>query len=157
MWNRAYAWLVSIGLSLVVLWPIQRHLPDGRWVKDSFPISTYTMFSKQRPELEPATYMVALETDGTRHFVRYTHWASGGWNQGRAQIHRYKKGKAGGPDALCAIVSESIARSKANWARATVEVRMVRGEYDPERWFRDDHQLPVTEKLIASCPVEHTP
>jgi hypothetical protein len=150
--KKAYAAVTSVALCLAVASPVRRHLGDTS-ARDSFPLSTYPMFSKARPELEPATYVIALEEDGTRHFVRYTHWASGGWNQGRAQVHRYKKGKAGGPQALCERVARSLSEVEGGWPTQAVEVRMVWGEYDVERWFVEDHQLPSDEKTLHACPV----
>ena len=153
--RKTWAVLFSVGLSVAVLQPIRRHLPiDGAGaVADSFPLSHFSMFSRARPALEPGTYVIALEGDGTRHFVRYTHWATGGWNQGRAQVHRYKKGKAGGPEALCALVAASLGERTSGWQAAATEVRMVWGEYDPERWFTEDDKLPVNERTLAACPV----
>ncbi len=150
--RQAYALLISLGLCVVVAQPVRRHLGDAQ-VRDSFPLSTFPMFSKARPALEPATYLIALEGDGTRHFVRYTHWASGGWNQGRAQVHRYKKGRAGGPEALCELVAGSLSEVPSGWPTQAVEVQMVWGEYDVERWFVEDYQLPAAETTLARCEV----
>jgi len=152
-WRKLYAAVTAVGLCLIVLSPIRKHLPIESAVKDSFPLSTFAMFSSQRPKHEPATYVIALEEDGTRHFVSYRHWATGGWNQGRAQVHRYKKGKGGGPDALCARVAASLAKVTRGWPTRAAEVQMVWGKYDVERWFVEDHHLPVKEKTIASCEV----
>ncbi|MCB9763691.1 MAG: hypothetical protein H6739_28235 [Alphaproteobacteria bacterium] len=153
--RKAYAIVLSAVLCLAVLSPIRRHLPyDGaRAIQDSFPLSTFGMFSRARPDLEPATYVIALEADGTRHFVRYTHWATGGWNQGRAQVHRYKNGKGGGRPALCQRVAESLGKRERGWESQAVEVRMVWGQYDPERWFVENHKEPVQESILASCEV----
>ena len=153
--RKLYAVVVSVGLCLAVLHPIRRHLPieGAKQVRDSFPLSHFSMFSKARPDTEPGTYMLALEADGTRHFVHHSHWSTGGWNTGRAQLHRHKRGKAGGPEALCERVATSLGEVQEGWPTRVVEVQMAWGRYDPERWFREGHKEPTVEKTLTSCTV----
>ena len=59
--ERAFAYALSIVMLALVLSPLARH-PDD----DSFPLSTYPMFSHERPRSMTMTHVVGLDASGRR-------------------------------------------------------------------------------------------
>ncbi|MCB9612017.1 MAG: hypothetical protein H6721_27900 [Sandaracinus sp.] len=59
--ERVFAYVFSAAAILTVLSPVLRH-PD----EDSFPLSTYPMFSHERPREMTMTHVVGLDAEGTR-------------------------------------------------------------------------------------------
>ncbi len=147
-----YAMFVFAAMTIAVASPFyELNKPKGVKRHDGFPLSHYPMFSRPRGKTESATYVLAVEADGTRHNVPYTYWTTGGWNQGRGQIHAYRNGRNGGLPALCERLVTAMQQARTGWESRVVELQIVKGTYSRERYFRDGDPLPLKEKLLLSC------
>lgn len=142
---RIWAYGVSAVVLAAVLWPLS--WPTGR---DSFPLSSYPMFARNRRSAElKAVYAVAVEEGGARHYVPPALVANSEVLQARAVLERAARTKAGAR-ALCGEIAARVPGSEVAEGRAT-EVRIIRGFHDALRYF-DTGEL-GTERVLADCPV----
>lgn len=146
--RRAWPWTVIVVTVLAVLTPLN---PDWRGrQKDSFPLSWYPMFSKERPEHETPLYAVGLREDGSRAYLDVSLWTTGGFNQGREMLADAVREGTSRRQEFCARIAKAAAKKR----KKVVEVRLVRGTFDRRRFFVDGDHQPLREKVLASCPVE---
>ena len=120
--------------------------------RDSFPLSTYPMFSTRRSTSETVDTAVAVDADGAIHrlgpqriagtdeIILATATVSGAIN-------------AGTVDDLCSEIARRVAGDGPDSA-ASVEV--VTERFDAIRWYRGDH-TPIDRVVHATCPVPGRP
>jgi hypothetical protein len=134
-----------------VLSPIRRHWTEG--VLDSFPLSWYPMFRGTRPDIESVVYVSGRARDGSLHPIPYTYWASGGFNQGRNQLTAIvHEGKAR-VEVLCESIAEEVAKEHRAVDSEIVEVAILLGEFDRDRYFGEGIAEPDTLKAFDLCLV----
>lgn len=138
----AYGW----GLMLVLLsaWPALLD-PDD----DSYPLSTYPMFSRHRTE-PTFERMVGIEKSGKEHAIPPHLVANSETLQAAATITNAVQA---GPEAtlrLCKHVASRLASDLQFGAIRTLEIRSVR--FDPIRYFEVSKQ-PLETKRIRRCRV----
>lgn len=138
----AYGW--GMGLVLLSAWPAFR-TP----ALDSYPLSTYPMFSERRdrPWLQR---MVALDRAGVARPLPPRLIANAETLQAAAAIRR---AVAGGKGAMRALCSEVIARisSEPEFQRVR-ELRIQAVQYDPIEYF-EALRAPIAERTLHSCRV----
>lgn len=128
MGGRLYAYVVSAAVIVAVTVPVSWHPFRG----DSFPLSTYPMFSRPRPKpMLTANYALGIDADGTRHHLAPKYVANVEVLQARAIIDRTinsrdpKRRKE-----LCQrIAARVVAHGGSSLARVAT-VRIVRGTHD---------------------------
>jgi hypothetical protein len=120
--------------------------------RDSFPISTYPMFSTRRSTAETVDTAVAVDADGTvrrlgpqriggtDEIILATATVSGAIN-------------AGTVDQLCLEIAGRVA---GNGPDTAVSVEVVTERLDALRWYRGDH-TPIDRVVHAMCPVPGRP
>ena len=116
--------------------------------RDSFPLSTYPMFSTRRSTAETVDTAVAVDADGTLRrlgpqriagtdeIILATATVSGAIN-------------AGTVDQLCTEIAGRVAGDGPDSA---VGVEVVTERFDAVRWYRGDH-TPIDRVVHATCPV----
>lgn len=145
--RRARPWTVIVVTLLAVLTPLN---PSWRGrEKDSFPLSWYPMFSKERPEFETPTYAVGVKEDGSRVRLDVSLWTTGGFNQGREMLAEAVRSGVDARTRFCERVAHAAGRKR----RGVVEVRLVKGTYDRRAFFLEGDQVPLRERVLARCPV----
>jgi hypothetical protein len=148
---RAWAIAVNLVATLVVLAPGVSALRREKW--DSFPLTTYPMFSQPRPETETVRYVFGVNAGGERVLVPSHYWTAGGFNQGSMQLGAIeRRGKPALKDLCTQIAKRVEGRHEARLA-GVVEVVVARGRYAPNQVFRDGDPTPVREVVLARCPV----
>jgi hypothetical protein len=142
--SRVPAVLFSAALLALTLAPAAAHL--GADIEDSFPFSTYPMFSQPRNETYRVSYAVAVAADGAQTRLSYRLAGAGGFNQVRRQIRR--AARDGRADVLCTEIADRLA------ARGTgaVGVAVLTGRFDLRGYFRDAPE-PVETEVHARCTV----
>ena len=150
--SRTYAIAVSLGVCLMVLWPIRVHFMDQK--PDSFPLTWYPMFRGVRSPLESPPHVVGLDAEGAWFPIPYTYWASGGFNQGRAQLRRVLAMDAGRRAELCQKIAQKVRKNRRPVDETLVEVQIWRSQYSRDEYFSERKRDPRRKKVIASCPVE---
>lgn len=143
---RRRAWAVALvaGVSAAVLWPVVRQPP-----RDSFPLSTYPMFSFPRQPVVDIDVVMGVTADGDD--VRLGPELIADTDEVIQAGALVRRAVAGGQDAsgsLCATVADRVAGSSVGADR--IEVRTDR--YDAVAWFQGDEE-PLTSTLRATCPV----
>ena len=145
--RRVYASIVSVVFVIAVLLPV---LGDSR--SDSFPLSTYPMFSGLKDSTASIDHVVGVAGDGSRTVLPPESVANDEVLQARAIIRQAVRQ---GPDA-----TEKLCRQAALWVYEsrwekieTVEVTTDR--FDSLAYF-DGDKSPTSSVLHARCVVEES-
>ncbi|MEM1030580.1 MAG: hypothetical protein AAGN82_09530 [Myxococcota bacterium] len=142
--ERLRASLVSVGLLAAVASP----LLHGR---DSFPLSTFPMFSRARPTELALDHVVLVGPEGHREPVPPALVFSREVLQTKVAVQRAVRRGRGPALALCREVAGRLASSPSPPAvGATVEVRTDR--YHVLRYAEGD-DTPLEQRVHARCPV----
>src|SRR5690625_704643 len=89
----------------------QKQVKRQKFARDSFPLSTYPMFSTDRKGRVTVPHVIGITDDGQRVPLHYRHYGTGGLNQVSKQIARgVRRGKA-------ADIAQSYSDSQANPTR----------------------------------------
>lgn len=142
--ERAWAYLFGLGLCVAVLAPGFR-APTS----DSYPFSTYPMFSYKR-EKTRLFHMDGLSADGQRSRLAPKLVAN---DEAMQAAQTVRNAVRGGPERmalLCQRASERLAQDPA-YARV-VRVRVVEGQFDSLSYFLGSTE---PEQLVVhyECPV----
>jgi hypothetical protein len=142
--SRPVAYVVGLGLAVAVAMPAFRDPP-----RDSFPLSTYPMFSTKReqPVLEQA---VAVGRDGTRVPVAPQWVASDEVMQAAVTVRQAVWQGPAATAALCHSIARRAAGS-ADHAHVT-RIEIVSARYDPILYFSEGPE-PIERVLRRACPV----
>lgn len=156
-----------------LLAPLRHYVGDLRTVtkakieEDSFPLSTYPMFSADRKGRIVIPHVVGFTAAGERIVPHYSHFGSGGLNQVRKQIARgIRQGQA---VEIAQQYADSIAKQQRRTSVPSkpevqrrheceaeiVTVAVVRARYVFDDYFADDKN-PAAEVIHAECPVGGT-
>lgn len=163
-------WGLAAGavLAAVLLSPV-RHYFNGKdkVEEDSFPLSTYPMFSDDRKDRARIPHVAGFTADGERMVPHYSHFGAGGLNQVRKQVTRMvRQGRAVEvaqryADALAAQRERSAPRGEGPGAvRRRREAGIVRVEVVRSRYFFDTYYAgnttPQVETVHACADVGGT-
>ena len=140
--ERLVGYLWGMGLVLVSAWPALRDPPV-----DSFPLSTYPMFS--RPRGQPLIYqMVAVNRSSERQSLPPHLVANAETLQASAALQRAVA--TGQLATLCQEVASRVASDPEFAATSRLEIRAVR--YNPISYFVDG-RLPIESRRLHRCMV----
>ncbi len=141
--ERKLAFLVVVAISIAVLLPAVRGFSN-----DGFPLSTYSMFSRDRGRISTVHTVVGLDPDGRPH--RLSPDLIGGSDEivlAAAEVSRaVREGKT---RALCAAVAQRVAAR----AHSYPVVQVVSETYDSVAYFQGEKQ-PRHTQVHASCAPE---
>jgi len=144
--DKALPYLISALFIGAVVSPYLESEP-----KDSFPLSTYPMFSFQKDRKATLEHVVGLTPDGRELFIPPRLIANDEVLQARATIHRTVRRGRLATRKLCAEVAERLRGESGELGTVTtVEVR--RATYDSVEYFTK-HAPPTHSKVFARCPV----
>lgn len=132
----------SVAALALVCWPLA--WPAGR---DSFPLSTYPMFARDRPRVVELTTAVGVTAGGAVEFLS-PETIAGTREPVQAFATATGDVAAGRADDLC---REIAARLAGHEHVRTVEV--VTARYDAVAWF-DGDERPRARTVHARCPVD---
>ena len=141
--RRGGAYVVGVGLPLAVLSPI------FSGAGDSFPLSTYPMFSRARGQ--PTLYaVVAQMSDG--HQQRLSPELVGSKEVLQAKV-LIQRSVDGGPETMAELCRDTAARvASAAAFGAARSVAIVRRQYDPIGYFTTG-PAPIAEETLLECRV----
>jgi hypothetical protein len=142
---RRWATYATIGLLAgAVVFPAVR--PGER---DSYPLSTYPMFSHDLGSVSDLDTVVGLEADGTQVRLSPT-LIAGGHEVIHAAATVSAAIGAGDTQALCTEVAARVAKDSGRDSLVGVEV--VTERLDVIAWWHGDRR-PLSRTVHASCPV----
>ncbi|HUH05200.1 MAG TPA: hypothetical protein VML75_24545 [Kofleriaceae bacterium] len=119
---------------------------------DSFPLSTYPMFSGGKPTPSiTLRYAVALDASGERRHVPPELVANGEVLQARAVIARAIDRGRDPASELCRHIAGRIAARGGEWSAIT-EVRLVTGTFDAVEYLTGRDRVGA-ERMHVSCGV----
>jgi hypothetical protein len=137
--RRAAATVVSVLAVAAVLSPALHE-------RDSYPLSTYPMFSYDRGRLAVIDTAVGWDTSGRRRRLNPT-LIAGGIEVIRAAVTVSRSIRNGDTDVLCAEIAE-----RAAGRLDLVRVEVVSETHDVVSYFADSTE-PLAVTVHASCPV----
>ncbi len=118
--------------------------------RDSFPLSNYPMFARgRRSATLNATYAVAFDAGGGRHWVPPPLVGNREVLQARAMLERAVRGGSASIGALCRSIATRVAAAGRGELAGAVEVRIVRGRHDPIAYFESGALGP--EQTLGRC------
>jgi len=141
---RAGALLVSALLIGATVWPALRDPP-----RDSFPLSTYPMFSslRERPWID---VIVGFDAAGREHRIGPELVANAEVMQAAQTISKAIRRKQA--RSLCEQVAARVADSLAHGEVVRLEVQSR--QFDPRTYFvSESGKLPLRQRRRASCEV----
>lgn len=144
--GRAYAYGVSAGMVALMLFPLFRSPPV-----DSFPLSTYPMFSRGRSDATTVVERaVGVDSRGGRRPIPPRLVGSDEVLQAKATLaHSIRRG-ARAARALCRDIAARAARDDAFADLVTVEIRT--DTFDGIAFF-EGREAPIDAKVHATCKV----
>lgn len=140
--GRRVATVVSVLAVLVVASPVVHE-------RDSYPLSTYPMFSHDRGRVASIDTAVGVHADGTWERLN-PNLIAGGIEVIHAAVTVTESVRRGDTPALCAEIAARVATSSAR--RDVVAVEVVSETHDVVAWF-DGADVPVARTVHAECAV----
>jgi len=143
--ERAHAYIVSLVALGLVLSPLLRH-PDD----DSFPLSTFPMFSHERPRRMTVTHAVGVDAEGER--TPLSPAVSAATSEPLQSMRTLELAvEAGRAPLRCAEIASRVAVN-ADLARVRdVEVETL--GIDAVAYFDEQPPEPYVRRVHARCPV----
>ena len=146
MGERFYAYVVSAVLIGAVAYPFAWQSRE-----DSFPLSTYPMFSGRMATPEVSIpYALGIEANGKRHHLQPDLVANDEVLQARAVLERAVAGGSAEAGRLCSSIARRVA--KRNSLRDVTMVRVVTGRHDAVAYLTGKDRTGA-ESVHAMCPV----
>lgn len=121
--------------------------------EDSFPLSTYPMFSAYRRGRITVPHVIGLTESGERVNLHYTHFGLGGLNHTRRQLSKAIRKK--NSVEIAQTYADSLAKKPRKNERGVVEVQVVRSRFIFDDYFSGD-KAPQAESVHARCLVGGT-
>lgn len=140
--GRRLATAVSVLAVLAVLSPALHE-------RDSYPLSTYPMFSHDRGRVATIDTAVGVHADGTWERLN-PNLVAGGIEVIHAAVTVTESVRRGDTPALCAEIAARVASSSAR--RDVVAVEVVSETHDVVTWF-DGPDVPLSRTVHATCEV----
>ena len=151
--TRSYAYVLSALAIGAVLYPMRFDPQDPD--QDSFPLSTYPMFSYDKPRTATVTSAVALGADGVEHAVPPEFVATSETMQALRTIAKSVRAGRKESRQLCASIAEHVARSpEPRFARADA-VALITITVDSIRFLAGD-RTPLRRKQHVRCRVQRS-
>lgn len=116
--------------------------------EDSFPLSTYPMFSAYRRGRITVPHVIGLTATGQRINLHYTHFGLGGLNHTRRQLSKAIRKKRA--VEVAQAYADSVARRPRDNERDVVEVLVVRSRFLFDEYF-SSNKKPQAESVHARC------
>jgi hypothetical protein len=148
--TRFGAALRTIVVCGVVVSPVVQGFRDAP--RDDFPLSWFPMFARARPDVETPVYAVAIG-GGQRVAVGVRYWTSGGFNQGATQMLLAAAAGSSALRPLCERIAAEVGKHPPAGIESPSEIRILRGSYSRETYFRDGDSKPMREDVLTTCPV----
>ncbi len=143
--SAAYAYAVSLVLIGAVMWPAVRTPPQ-----DSFPLSTFPMFSRKRPAEVLIDHVVAVDDRGVAQVVPPQLVAGADVLQTKVAIAHAVRSGGAGRQRLCREVAARLAK-EPDWRHAKrVEIR--RDRFAVLKYFSDSRE-PIHSQVYVRCKV----
>ena len=140
--DRARAYLVSMAFAAAVALPVL-----GSTESDSFPLSTYPMFSGRQSAEADIPHAIAITDGGERRILPPDAVLN---DEVIQAFETLRQAIADGPEetqALCERIAARAGRS------GDVSVQIVTDRYDAIRYFEGDEE-PLRSTVHASCEVD---
>ena len=145
--RRGWAYVVSVSALAAVFSPVLR--PSQR---DSYPLSTYPMFSNDLGRESALATAVGVTIDGQVRRLS-PELISGGYEPVRAYTTVEASIANGDTADLCREIAERAAKSRAT---DVIAIEVVTEVHDVVAWFEGD-KVPVQRIVHARCPLDAGP
>lgn len=148
--HRMLAYGVSALLLGLVLAPAFRE----PWAQDSFPLSTYPMFSQTRPREMRVAHAVAVRSDGERAPVPPQLVAgTSEVLQSMAVVRRALRQGERRQRRLCRRIARRVERTEVAELGGARRIELSVDRFDTVAYFEEAAE-PLERRVFARCPVE---
>ncbi len=151
--SRAYAISISVLLLGAVLSPALLDAQDPR--NDSFPLSTYPMFSYDKPRTATVTSAVALGPNGLEVPLAPEFIGTSETMQALRTIANAVRAGRERTKELCATIAERVARSDDPELARAERVAFVTLTVDSIHYLAGD-RTPLDRRIAQRCRVQRT-
>lgn len=151
--KKQLALVLTVALAVAFGLPGLRHvLPKGLAAQDSFPISTFAMFSNPRPPEHRMTWVRALDARGeSLGHVQSGAFHPGGMNQAMAYLRDARRDQAR-RDRICREIARELVQRR--FRKRIKQIEIVDAYYRPEKVFGPERDArPERERVLVKCPV----
>lgn len=151
--KKSLALAVTIALAAAFGLPGLRHvLPKELAAEDSFPISTFAMFSTPRPPEHRMTWVRALDRGGKSvGHVPSGAFHPGGMNQAMAYLREARRDQAR-RERICGEIARKLVERK--YRSRVKQIEIVDAYYRPEKVFGPERdERPERERVLIRCAV----
>ncbi|MDH5673287.1 MAG: hypothetical protein OEZ06_14130 [Myxococcales bacterium] len=145
--DRPYAYAVSLALVAAVAYPVLLD-PDD----DSFPLSTYPMFSRPKPDSAVVTSAVALGPGGFERAVEPSYVANSEAMQALQTIRKSVQAGPASAKRLCERIAERIDDAGDAALAQAREVALVSRRYESIRFLAGE-RVALSERFHVRCPL----
>lgn len=152
--SKKVALLVTLLLVAGFAAPGVRHLLPRKYLaEDSFPISTFTMFSRARPELHRMTWVRALDKRRKpMGHIQTRVFNPSGMNQTMAHLRRARRRNRKVRRDMCEQIAGRVARKRS--LRKVARVQIVDAYYRPEEVFgKNPSDEAARLRVLVTCRV----
>lgn len=136
---------LAVILVCVTVWPVLRQPP-----RDSFPHSTYPMFSENRPPIADIDLVVGVTRAGDRRTLSPELIA--GTEEVIVAGSLVRRSVARGAEAISRLCRDAAERVGTGGSREVVAVEVVTDRLDAVEWFAGDH-TPLATETHLRCEV----
>jgi hypothetical protein len=151
--SRGYAYALSAALLAAMLWPALLDPQDP--ANDSFPLSTYPMFSYDKPRTATVTSAVA-QGPGFEEPLAPSFVGTSETMQALRTIQRAVRAGRTHARQLCETMAERVARSADPQLARAERVALVTQTVDSIHFLAGDRK-PLRRKIELRCPVRRKP
>ncbi|MBX3248406.1 MAG: hypothetical protein KF901_14600 [Myxococcales bacterium] len=141
--QRAFVYAFSLLVLGAMLSPLARH-PD----EDSFPLSTYPMFSRERPREMTMTHAVGVDAEGRTEPLS-PRLSSGNREVLQSMVVLQQAVHGGRAQAQCEAIAARVAEARPHLAQVVIETIT----FDAVAYFEEDRREPDVRDVHARCEV----
>lgn len=141
--ERVVGWTVLCGCALALLWPLFGALGD-----DSFPLSTYPMFTEHREQVT-MHQLLGFDAQGAEHRLAPELFGTSEVLQAKALIDRAARSRKR-RERLCQRVALQVA-ARDDYAQLE-RLQFLRVRFDPIAYFSEGRE-PLSSKRLHQCSV----
>jgi len=155
--TKKSALIVTALLSMAFGAPgVQHFMPEDMQAEDSFPISTFPMFSRARPKHHRMTWVRALDSKAKPlGHVNTNVFNPSGMNQAMAHLRKARSSDRKQRRKVCEEIARRVARRKS--LNEVKRIQIVDAYYIPAKVFGKDRiQKPERSRVLVSCRVGAT-
>lgn len=145
--RRLWPWIAAFAVVIAIIGPALRSPP-----RDSYPLSTYPMFSHDRGRMSDIATVVGVADDGTT--IRLTPSLIGGNDEVMLAVQTVSNAVRAGGDRPLELCEQVAGRVVASGPDDAEYIRVAVERYDAIDYLAHGEQEPRSVDIAAECEVD---